>query len=86
MNPVEWLESVLDALADVWVTVTPDERDRIAAAVDRINATLARDSGAGESRDESTRVLHVFPVTVRFRVEPDGAVVVTQVHFVRRRR
>ena len=86
MNAVIWLESALDALADIWVTVAPDERERIEGGVDRINRTLARDRDAGESREGNNRVLHVVPVTVRFRVEPGPVVVVYQVHFVRPRR
>ncbi len=86
MNAVVWLESELDKLADVWIDVTPEERDRIEAAVNRINATLARDAGAGESRSGNHRILHVSPVTVRFRPESDSTVVVASVHYARPRR
>lgn len=85
MNAVVWLVSALDKLADIWVEVTPDERDRIEAAVTRINATLARDASAGESREGTNRVLHVLPVTVRFRAGSDSVVIVYQVHQVQPR-
>jgi hypothetical protein len=86
MNPAVWLESALDQLADIWVQVDSAERTRIEAAVNRINAELARDpSGAGESRAGGNRILCSLPITVRFRVEPGPVAVVYHVHHVRSR-
>jgi len=87
MNPVVWLETALDLLADIWVQATPEERDRIAAAIDRANAELADDpSGSGESRSGNDRVLCRLPIAVRFRVDPGPTVIVYHVHHVRARR
>ena len=38
MNIVVWDEGALDELADLWVTATPQDRDRIEATVQRVNA------------------------------------------------
>ena len=40
MNPVTWHDAALDALADIWVEASPDEGDRIEAAVKQINGQL----------------------------------------------
>jgi plasmid stabilization system protein ParE len=84
MNPVEWLESAYAELADVYVSATVEERERIASAVDALNRRLALDPDAGESRDGANRVVTVLPVTLRFRRTGSG-VTVYHVHHVRAR-
>lgn len=74
MNPVPWDEAAYDELADIWVRATPDDRDRIEAAVNLINARLQRDPLAeGESRDGNRRLAYFRPLAVLFRCEPDGS-------------
>ncbi|MBA4064711.1 MAG: hypothetical protein C0501_13550 [Isosphaera sp.] len=83
MNP-EWDESGYDALADAWVRATPDERDRMEAAVNRANRLLRDDpQGEGESRGGNVRVLIVPPLTFWYRVNPGGVARVFHVHHPR---
>jgi len=84
VNP-EWDEAAYDALADIWVRVTPDERDRVEAAVNRANRDLRVDpESRGESRAGNVRVLIADPVTFWFRVLPGGVARVFHVHHIRR--
>ena len=86
MTP-DWDEAASDELADIWVAATPEERDRIEAAVLRANRLIRDDpQGAGESRGGKARVLFVDQLTVWFRVPPGGVARVTHVRWVRPRR
>jgi hypothetical protein len=70
VNP-EWIDKARDALADIWVAATPDDRDAIERAVLEINRELADDpANKGESRTATSRALIVPPLTVWFRVLP----------------
>lgn len=70
MNP-EWDEKALDALADIWVQITPEERGLVEAAVNRVNGLLRDDPLAqGESRTGRIRVTVEEPLTVYFRATP----------------
>jgi hypothetical protein len=79
---VEWKESALDQLADIYVAANLADRDRIEATVERINAQLADDpSDLGESRSgRLRRVWFNHPLVVKFRFDPDrGLVIVSEV-------
>jgi hypothetical protein len=88
MFQVEWLQSALDALADGWVRAAPAERPRITGAADQIDWRLQHDpQNEGESRSAGRRVLLVPPLTVVYRIEPDGqTVTVLQARVFRKRR
>jgi hypothetical protein len=74
MNPVPWDDAAYDEVADMWVRATPDERDRIEAAVNLLNARLRRDPlGQGESRGGNRRLAFFPPLAVLYRVNPDGS-------------
>jgi hypothetical protein len=86
VNPVIWHDRALDQLADIWVRATPDERDQIEAAVNRINAALRnRPDDQGESRGGNYRVIIREPLSVWFRVDPSSTAHVVQVRMRRRR-
>ena len=76
MNPElptdpEWDEATYDALADIWVQITPEERDVVEAAVRRLNRLLRDDPDIqGESRTGRIRVTFEGPLTVYFRYVP----------------
>lgn len=76
-----WTERALDQLADVYVAVAQDERDRIAAAVDSFNQRLQSDPlSEGESRSNGFRIAFLPLIAVMFRVsEADGVAHVTRV-------
>ena len=76
-----WINRALDELADVYVTATPEERKRIAAAVDALNARLQSDPlDEGESRSSGYRVTFPELLCVVFHVsEADRVVRVTRV-------
>lgn len=85
MNP-EWDERALDVLADIWVQITPAERERVEAAVNRVNRLLRDDPlGRGESRTSRVRVMFEEPLTVFFRAVAGQVARVLHVRFVRRR-
>lgn len=85
MNP-EWDEGAYDALADVWVLATPEERDLIEAAVNRVNVLLQdRPHEQGESRFGDVRVVIVGRLTVYFRAVPGSLARVLHVRWFRRR-
>lgn len=76
-----------DDLADAWAAATPEERDRIEAAVLRANRLLRDDpDGTGESRGGNARVVVVDQLTVWFRVRPGRVPRATHVRCVRPRR
>lgn len=73
MKLADWHEQALDELADLWVRITPAERNLVEAAVDRVNRLLRDDPWPqGESRAGDERVLVVDPLTVWFDI-PAGA-------------
>jgi hypothetical protein len=83
---VEWTESALDRLADLFVSADLAEQDLIEAAVKRINAALAADPwDLGESRSSGWRVWFVDPLMVIFRVSQAGGRVIVS-HVARPRR
>ena len=70
MFALVWTEHALDDLADVWAAVDPPTRDRIEAAINRLNSDLRNDPTAvGESRNNNRRIGFVGPLVVVFRVD-----------------
>ncbi|HVK18275.1 MAG TPA: type II toxin-antitoxin system RelE/ParE family toxin [Fimbriiglobus sp.] len=83
---VEWKESALDELADIYVAADPADRDEIERTVEQINAALAANPQfLGESRaTPNQRAWLSDPLTVTFQIIPaDGTVIV---HHVAHRR
>lgn len=79
---VDWSETALDGLADIYVTEPQDGKPAVATAAAAINAQLASDPmEPGESRSGPyRRIWFVGPLMVMYDVfPPDGIVVVTQV-------
>lgn len=67
-----WLESALDKLADIYVTLDPDERERVAAGIERFNERLASEPlDVGESRVGGFRV--AFPPLLKVSFHVDAA-------------
>jgi hypothetical protein len=75
MYTVRWVQSALDALADVWTQAT--DRNAITTAVTRIDRALAvLPDDQGESRDEGRRILLEPPLGVIYTVDHDHRTVV----------
>jgi len=87
MMRVEWLQSAVDDLADIWVRAAGERRRDITIASESVDLDLALDPrNAGESRGGRQRVLFVGPLVVFFRMEADGrTVTVTGVRESRQR-
>jgi plasmid stabilization system protein ParE len=76
MFALVWTEHALDDLADVWVAVDPPTRDRIEAAIHRLNADLRQNPNeVGESRDGNRRIGFAGPLIVVFRVDMNARTV-----------
>ncbi len=72
MKP-EWTDKATDDLADIWVAATLAERNEIERAVLHANRKIGDDpENAGESRGGTARVFVSPPVTVWYRVRPNG--------------
>lgn len=83
---VEWTESALDRLADLFVISDQFTQKEIEATVEVINAALAEDPNElGESRSAGRRIWFVHPLVVIFRVVADEDRVVVS-HVARPRR
>jgi hypothetical protein len=78
---VEWTESALDRLADLYVAADVDEQHDIEAIVETINSCLADNPWQlGESRPGNRRIWFVPPLFVVFRViDTDDCVLVSHV-------
>lgn len=64
-----WSGNALDQLADLYVTMTPDERERVTGAVEALNQRLRDDPFAeGESRSEGLRITFIPMLSVGFNV------------------
>ena len=71
-----WMNRALEQLANVYVTATPEERERIAAAVDALNARLRSDPlSEGESRSGGFRITFPSLLSVLFHVSETDRVV-----------
>jgi hypothetical protein len=84
---VEWTESALDQLADLFVQSDLVVQQEIEATVEAINSVLADDPDElGESRSAGRRVWFVHPLVVIFRIiEDEHCVIVSHVSRLRRR-
>jgi hypothetical protein len=70
MHEVIWRDTALDALADAYVAADRPTRDRIEAAVVRLNSRLAESpESEGESRPDERRITFAAPVAIIFRVD-----------------
>ena len=64
-----WSRSVLDELADIYVSATSPERDRMASGIESLIGRLASDPfDVGESRDDGDRLAFTPLLMVRFNV------------------
>lgn len=82
----EWDEAAYDALADVWVEATPEEREEFERFVRRANRLIRDDpEHVGESRSGHGRVLIVEQLTFWFQPRPGTRALVFNVHRSRRR-
>ncbi len=74
---VVWRRAVLDMLADLYVTLSLADQQRVAAGVTAINARLASDPFAvGEGRnDDHNRIAFPPLLSVTFEIDPGARVV-----------
>jgi hypothetical protein len=74
---VVWRQSVLDALADLYVILSLEEQDRMAAGVKTFNARVAREPfDVGEGReDDHDRIAFMPLLIIGFQVDPAARVV-----------
>lgn len=81
MFALVWSNRALDQLAELYVEATPEERKRMAAGVDALNARLRADPlNEGESRAGGIRVTFPALLMVAFVVnEKDQLVYVARV-------
>jgi hypothetical protein len=86
MRKVEWLQDVLDALAQLWMQSDSDLRQAITKACYAVEKRLAKDpENEGESRVDGRRITFEPPLAVVFRLEADGrTVTVVEVRLMRR--
>jgi hypothetical protein len=73
---VTWFEATLDRLADFYVAVTPEQRQRMAAGIDALNASLRLNPmEVGESRADDFRVAFAPLIIVGFHVDLENRTV-----------
>jgi hypothetical protein len=69
MFRVEWTPTALNQLARIWTNADDSTRRIVTLATEEIDELLATGAAdAGESRDESIRILFVLPLGVKFHV------------------
>jgi hypothetical protein len=57
MHQVEWLESAVQELANIWMSADSEERARITAATETIDHTICKNpERQGESRPGGRRI------------------------------
>jgi hypothetical protein len=67
MFQVDWEDSALQELAQLWMQADSVLRQTITAATHQIDQRLQDDpSNEGESREQGERVLFSFPLGIRF--------------------
>jgi hypothetical protein len=76
-----WRHLALEELAEVYITLTPDEQRRVSAAVEALNVRLRSNPlDEGESRSSGLRLTFIFKLSVLFHVsESEGMVHVMSV-------
>ena len=73
MTRVDWAEAARDELADIYVAATPDDRERIAAAVLSVERSLSLiPLDTGESRAPGVRYEFRYPLGFWFRVNAEA--------------
>jgi len=87
MFSVEWLQSALDNLAELWANSDSAARQVLNAACNEMDPRLARDpNNEGESRPQGRRITFVAPLAAIFRVDPVQRIVtVIRIYRFRRR-
>jgi hypothetical protein len=81
MYTLKWSEATLDALADVYTDSPVELRERMAGAVEKLNARLKNAPlSEGESRSGAGRITFVAGLAILFTVDTAArAVYVTRV-------
>ena len=70
MFRVEWIQTALDELTDLWVGTDSEGRDRITVAAQAIDRELSTNPyRQTESRDDEERVLHAYPLGVLIEID-----------------
>jgi hypothetical protein len=76
MFRVDWLQTALDELTNLWMAADSPQRQAITMASPTIEQRLASDpANEGESRPGGRRISFVAPLAVRFQIEADGQTV-----------
>ncbi len=88
MYRVEWLQSALDDLANIWNLADSAFRQQITQGSHRVEQQLRRDPHqAGESRSKGRRIVFEPPLAMVFKVEEDDQTVsILEVRCFRSRR
>ena len=73
---VAWRADILDVLAQIYVSVKSEDRQRLAEGVEALNGRLADDPlSVGESREGAVRIAFPPLLVVRFRVNEQTKIV-----------
>lgn len=81
MYRVEWLQSTLDELVQVWTAADSARRQAITAASHTIDLELRNDSTkVGESRPGGRRITFIPSLAITFKVDSSNQIV-TILHF-----
>jgi plasmid stabilization system protein ParE len=82
MFTVAWRIAALEDLADLYVALSPADRQHLERDVHRLNLRLSQDPlNVGESREPPVRVTLLEGLVVYFSVDlPNGRVRVTRIH------
>lgn len=86
MYRVEWLQSALDELAEVWMRADAPLRQAITQAAHIIEQRLRLNPDEGESREGDERVFLLPPLGLVFEVDqPHRLITILHIWLVRRR-
>ena len=73
---VAWRADILDVLAEIYVSIKSDQRQRMADGIEALNGRLANDPlSVGESREGAVRITFPPMLVVRFRVDEQTRIV-----------
>ena len=76
MFQVEWLQTAVDEMTNLWMQADSTQRQAITAASHALEQRLKRDpANEGESRPGGRRITFIPPLAVRFQIEADGQTV-----------
>ena len=80
MSTVIWTDRSLDQLADIYVAVPRERRDRVVEVVAEINHQLSENAiFEGESRSGSNRIAFFPPLSVLYSARPHQPVFIVRV-------